>query len=78
VDSPSAVVFLGATAGGGPSVDRCCDYFKFFTNHAAATAWTIIDPRITSIWCESDVSSDLGAWECRLTVREVLGAAARR
>jgi hypothetical protein len=36
----TAVVFLGATAGGGPSADRCCDYLNFFTDPATANAWT--------------------------------------
>ncbi len=45
-DPASAVVFLGATAAGGPSADCCCDYLNFFTNQAAATAWTTAHPHV--------------------------------
>jgi hypothetical protein len=41
-----AVVFLGATAGGGPSADNCCDYLNFFTDAATANAWTTAHPHI--------------------------------
>jgi hypothetical protein len=41
-----AVVFLGATAGGGPSADNCCDYLNFFTDAAAAKAWTTAHPHV--------------------------------
>jgi hypothetical protein len=42
----SAVVFLGATAGGGPSADSCCNYLNFFTDAARANAWTTAHPHI--------------------------------
>lgn len=35
----TAVVFIGADSGGGPSADCCCDYLNFFTGHDAAQAW---------------------------------------
>ncbi|HEY1972250.1 MAG TPA: alkylmercury lyase family protein, partial [Pseudonocardia sp.] len=41
-----AVVFLGATAGGGPSADNCCDHLNFFTDAAAAKAWTTAHPHV--------------------------------
>lgn len=41
-----AVVFVGAAAGGGPSSDCCCDYLNFFTDDAAAEAWSAAHPRI--------------------------------
>jgi hypothetical protein len=41
-----AVVFLGATAGGGPSADNCCDYLNFFIDAATANAWTTAHPHI--------------------------------
>lgn len=36
----TAVVFIGADSGVGPSADCCCDYLNFFTDHHAAQAWT--------------------------------------
>ena len=45
-DPPAAVVFVGATVDGGPSADCCCDYLNFFTDTAAATAWTSAHPQI--------------------------------
>lgn len=46
-DPASAVVFLGADAGGGgPSADCCCDYLNFFTDPTAATAWTVAHPHV--------------------------------
>ena len=41
-----AVVFVGATAGGGPSADCCCDYLNFFSDSASATAWTDAHPTV--------------------------------
>jgi hypothetical protein len=41
-----AVVFLAATAGGGPSADNCCDYLNFFADAATANAWTAAHPDI--------------------------------
>ena len=45
-DPAGAVVFVGATAGGGPSADCCCGYLNFFTDRAAATAWTDAHPNV--------------------------------
>jgi HAMP domain-containing protein len=42
----TAVVFIGAGAGGGPSADVCCDYLNFFADRAAAVAWTSTHPQI--------------------------------
>jgi hypothetical protein len=41
-----AVVFLGASAGGGPSVDNCCNHLSFFTDAATANAWTTAHPHV--------------------------------
>ncbi|WP_020385907.1 alkylmercury lyase family protein [Kribbella catacumbae] len=41
-----AVVFIGAEAGGGPSADCCCNYLNFFTNQAAAEAWSTAHPQV--------------------------------
>lgn len=37
----SAVVFIGAAAGGGPSAECCCDHLNFFTDHDSATTWAM-------------------------------------
>lgn len=42
----SAVVFLNATAGEGPSADNCCDYLNFFTDVTTANAWTTAHPHV--------------------------------
>jgi hypothetical protein len=42
----TAMVFVGADAGGGSSADCCCDYLNFFTDHQTAKAWTIAHPHI--------------------------------
>jgi hypothetical protein len=41
-----AVVLIGADAAGGPSADCCCDYLNFFTDQAAAEAWTRSNPGV--------------------------------
>ncbi|TDE01181.1 alkylmercury lyase family protein [Jiangella asiatica] len=38
-DPRSAVAFVGAGAGGGPSADCCCDYLNLFTSRATADDW---------------------------------------
>jgi hypothetical protein len=45
-DPAGAVVFIGADAAGGPSADCCCDYLNFFTDTAAALAWTAAHPQV--------------------------------
>jgi hypothetical protein len=35
----TAVVFLSATAGDGPSAETCCADLNFFTTPASAPAW---------------------------------------
>jgi hypothetical protein len=56
-----AVVFLGATAGGGPSADYCCDHLNFFTDHTAATAWTTSHPDIPGEILTHTQAEQLGA-----------------
>jgi hypothetical protein len=41
-----AVVFIGAERDGGPSADYCCDYVNFFTDTAAAEAWSNNHPQV--------------------------------
>lgn len=42
----SAVAFITATAGNGPSADCCCDHLNVFTNTTTAAAWTTAHPHI--------------------------------
>jgi hypothetical protein len=42
----TAVVFIGADAGGGPSADCCCDYLNFFADQQAARAWASQHPGV--------------------------------
>lgn len=45
-DPSSAVVFLAATAGGGPSAETCCAHLNFFTDTARANAWIDEHPHV--------------------------------
>jgi hypothetical protein len=56
----SAVVFIGADAGGGPSADCCCEYLNFFTDHATATTWTASHPHIPGQVLTQTEATDLG------------------
>lgn len=55
-----AVVFVGATAGGGPSSECCCDYLNFFTDQASARAWTTSHPHIPGQILDQTEAVDLG------------------
>lgn len=56
-----AVVFIGADAAGGPSADCCCDYLNFFTDTAAAQAWTTAHPHVPGQILSQAEAEDLGA-----------------
>jgi hypothetical protein len=45
-DPPTAVVFLSAAAGDGPSVDSCCNDLNFFTTPASAQTWITAHPQL--------------------------------
>nr|WP_042186589.1 alkylmercury lyase family protein [Kibdelosporangium sp. MJ126-NF4]CEL17389.1 Organomercurial lyase [Kibdelosporangium sp. MJ126-NF4]CTQ91383.1 Organomercurial lyase (EC 4.99.1.2) [Kibdelosporangium sp. MJ126-NF4] len=45
-DPATAVVFVGARPGGGPSVETCCDYLNAFTDRGQADAWVQAHPHI--------------------------------
>lgn len=45
-DPATAVVFVGARAGNGPSADFCCDYLNAFTDRAAGQAWVAAHPDV--------------------------------
>jgi hypothetical protein len=59
-DPAAAVVFVGADAAGGPSVDCCCDYLNFFTDAAAARAWTTAHPQVPGQILTQAEAEDLG------------------
>ncbi len=42
----TAVVFVGARPGGGPSTEACCDYLNVFADRPAAQAWAHANPHI--------------------------------
>ncbi len=43
---PEAVVFVGATAIGGPSADCCCDHLNFFADTSSAATWMAAHPHV--------------------------------
>lgn len=45
-DPPTAVAFLSAQAGDGPSADTCCNYLNAFPDHNAGQAWTVAHPDV--------------------------------
>jgi hypothetical protein len=55
----TAVVFIGADPGGGPSADCCCDYLNFFTDHHAAQAWTNGHPDVPGQILDQAEAEDL-------------------
>jgi hypothetical protein len=57
----SAMVFIGADAGGGPSADCCCDYLNFFTDNAAAQAWANAHPQVPGQILDQTDAEELGA-----------------
>jgi hypothetical protein len=59
-DPAEAVVFVGADAAGGPSADCCCDYLNFFTDAAAAQAWTAAHPQVPGQILTQAEAEDLG------------------
>jgi hypothetical protein len=60
-DPAGAVAFIGADAAGGPSADCCCDYLNFFTDTAAAQAWTAAHPHVPGQILTQAEAEDLGA-----------------
>ncbi|MEU4808097.1 alkylmercury lyase family protein [Nocardia fluminea] len=56
----TSVVFVGAQAGEGPSVDLCCGYLNFFTDRASALAWTDTHPGIGGAIVELTDAHHLG------------------
>jgi hypothetical protein len=55
----TAVIFIGADSGGGPSADCCCDYLNFFTDDHAAQAWTRGHPDVPGQILDQAEAEDL-------------------
>ena len=53
------MVFIGADSGGGPSAECCCDYLNFFTDPAAAQAWTTSHPDVPGQILDQAEAEDL-------------------
>jgi hypothetical protein len=60
-DPATAVVFIGADGVGEPSAECCCDYLNFFTDQAAAAAWTAAHPHIPGQILSQAEAEQLGA-----------------
>ncbi len=41
-----AMAFVGASAGGGPSADCCCEYLNLFASRVSAAEWAAAHPNI--------------------------------
>jgi len=59
-DPPTAVVFVGARAGTGPSADVCCDYLNAFTDRTTAQAWMAAHPDIPGNIVDGTEAEQLG------------------
>lgn len=57
----TAVVFVGADAGGGPSADCCCDYLNFFADRSAGAGWMAAHPGVPGQIISHPEAEDLGA-----------------
>jgi len=60
-DPPGAVVFLGASAGGGPSADNCCGRLNFFTDETTAKTWSDAHPEVPGQILTHEEAEALGA-----------------
>jgi hypothetical protein len=59
-DPAETVVFVGADAAGGPSADCCCDHLNFFTDAAAAQAWSAAHPHLPGQILTQPEAEELG------------------
>lgn len=59
-DPPTAVVFLSASAGEGPSADSCCHDLNFFATPASAQAWITAHPQLHGEILDPDSAERLG------------------
>jgi hypothetical protein len=57
----TAVVFVGAQAGTGPSAEVCCDYLNAFPDRAAAQAWASAHHEVPGSIVDGDEAAQLGA-----------------
>ena len=56
----TAVVFLSAAAGDGPSADCCCNDLNFFTTRATAQAWSDAHPQVPGQILDPPAAERLG------------------
>jgi hypothetical protein len=59
-DPETAVVFLSAAAGDGPSAESCCKDLNFFTTAASAQTWLDAHPQLTGEILEPASAERLG------------------
>jgi hypothetical protein len=57
----TAVVFVGAQAGAGPSAEVCCDYLNAFPDHVAGQAWVSAHPEVPGGIVDGAEAERLGA-----------------
>ncbi|MFE3056287.1 organomercurial lyase [Nocardia sp. NPDC059239] len=57
---PTAVVFLGARAGEGPSADSCCNDLNFFTDRDTAEHWSDAHPHLDGTVLDLPAAHRLG------------------
>jgi hypothetical protein len=59
-DPPTAVVFVGARAGAGPSADVCCGYLNAFADRITGQAWAADHPEIPGALVDGTEAAHLG------------------
>ena len=59
-DQPTAVVFLSAQAGEGPSADTCCGYLNAFPDRDTGQAWAAAHPDIPGDLVDTSQAEQLG------------------
>ncbi|MCU1680505.1 MAG: Alkylmercury lyase [Amycolatopsis sp.] len=60
-EPPTAVVFVGAQAGTGPSEELCCDHLNAFPDRAAGQAWVNAHPEVPGSIVDGADAEQLGA-----------------
>jgi hypothetical protein len=59
-EPPTAVVFLRASAGDGPSADSCCNDLNFFTTPASSHIWAEAHPQLRGEILDPTTAQHLG------------------
>ncbi|MEU0529127.1 alkylmercury lyase family protein [Amycolatopsis tolypomycina] len=57
---PTAVVFLSAQAGDGPSAENCCGYLNAFPHRDAGEAWATAHPHVSGEFIDGNQAEQLG------------------